>query len=408
MQILIVNTRHYPGGGDSVYAFALAELLRSHGQKVSFFAMQGKSNLPDANEDLFVSHIDYRAMNERKNLITGMQVMARSIYSTEARQKFSVLLDRVKPDVVHLQNIHAHITPSIILEAKRRGIPVVWTIHDYKLVCPNSHFFNDKSEKICEACSGGRFWQATRKRCKKGSRQASGMASLEAYVHQVMNVRTMVDAFLCPSAFLRDKLLENGFDECKTHHLPLFLPESAFSRCSSDQGYILFLGKLEPLKGIYPLLEAARKAPRVKVVLAGNVEEPLRSRLPMLVSANVKYVGFKIGKELDDLRSGARSLVLPSLWYENQPLSILEAFAAGKPVIASDLGGMRELVGDNERGQLVPKGDADALARAMTWMVDHPGDVRNLGDSAYKYAKVNHSAGTHYQHVMKTYQEVLM
>jgi len=382
-------------------------LLRANGHEVSFFAMQGLNNLPDPNSDLFVSYIDYRELNRRKNPVTAAQVMTRSIYSKEARQKFARMVERVKPDVVHLQNIHAHLTPSIIFEAKRRGLPTVWTLHDYKLVCPNSHFLIDQTGEICEACRGGQFWQAARKRCKKGSLLASGMASLEAYAHQMMNVRGKVDAFLCPSSFLRTKLLENGFDAAKTHHLPLFLPQDAFAYTPEDEGYLLFLAKLEPLKGIFPLLDAARRVPHVNVVLAGRVDEPLQSQLPTLLPSNVTYAGFKGGQELADLRRGARALVLPSLWYENQPLSILEAFALGKPVIASDLGGMRELVGENERGLLTAMGEPDALADAMNWMVDHPSDARVIGRRAFQYAKENHSPEKHYRQLMDIYQDVI-
>jgi len=406
LRILIVNTRHYLGGGDSTYAFNLAELLRSHGHQVNFFAMQGPNNLPDENSDLFVSYIDYREMSQRKNPLTAAQVASRSIYSVEARHKFSKLLDRIQPDIIHVQNIHTHITPSVIFEAKKRGIPLVWTLHDYKLVCPNSHFLIDKTSEICEACRGGHFWQATRKRCKKDSVLASGMASLEAYGHRLMGIRGMVDAFLCPSAFLRGKLLENGYDECKAHHIPLFLPKISVVQNMNDDGYLLFLGKLEPLKGIYQLIEAAHQAPTVQIVLAGRAEAPLLSQLPELLPPNVNYAGFKSGAELFALQHSARAFVLPSQWYENQPFSILEAFAFGKPVIVSDLGGMRELVGDNERGLLVPAGDVDGLAGALDWISTHKSEVQEMGKAAQVYARTMHSAEAHYQALMKIYSRV--
>ena len=148
MKVLIANTRHYYGGGDSTYAFNLAKLFRVNGHEVNFFAMQGENNLADPNEDLFVPFIDFRQLNQEKSIANGLKVLGRVIYSREARQKFSALLDRVKPDIVHLQNIHAHITPSIIFEAKRRGLPVVWTLHDYKLICPNSHLLIDATGQI--------------------------------------------------------------------------------------------------------------------------------------------------------------------------------------------------------------------------------------------------------------------
>jgi glycosyltransferase involved in cell wall biosynthesis len=406
LRILIVNTRHYLGGGDSVYSFNLADLLRSKGHEVSFFAMQGKENLPDVNSDLFVSYIDYDKINRTKNSISAVEVAWRSIYSVEARRKFSILLNRVKPDIVHLQNIHAHITPSVILEAKKRSIPVVWTLHDYKLICPNSHFLVDRTGEICEACHGGQFWQATRKRCKKNSILASGMASMEAYTHKWMNIYQKVDSYLCPSLFLQGKLCENGFDNVKVVHLPLFVPEHLFAQTLSDQGYILFLGKMDNIKGIYPLLEAARKTPHVVLKLAGRIQESLKNQLSALLPANVTHVGFKTGQELSELRNGARTLVLPSLCYENQPLSILEAFANGKPVIASNLGGMRELIGENERGLLVPPGNSDELAKALDWIWNHASKVRIMGEAAYNYCHKHHSAEIHYQNILNIYQDV--
>jgi glycosyltransferase involved in cell wall biosynthesis len=406
MKILLVNTRHYSGGGDSTYTFNLADLLKNKGHEVAFFGMQDKLNLPDPNSDLFVSHIDFRELNQRKNPISGLKVLTRSIYSTEARIKFSRMLDRFQPDIIHLQNIHAHITPSVIFEAKKRGIPIVWALHDYKLLCPNSHFLIDTNNLICEACHGGNFIQAVHLRCKKGSLLASSIASLEAYVHRWMNVLSKVDVFLCPSSFLRGKLIENGFSPEKVHHIPLFLPEAQFVQQDQNQGYLLFLGKLEPLKGIFPLIEAARRVPEVRVIMAGRVEEPLKSQLPGLLPSNMEYVGQKSGAELDTLRRNAIALVIPSIWYENQPFSILEMFACGKPVIASDLGGMTELVTHLERGLLIPPNDATELAKAMVWLFTHPIEARKFGQDAYSYAQMHHSSDKHYESLIKIYRTV--
>jgi glycosyltransferase involved in cell wall biosynthesis len=405
-RILFINTRHFYGGGDSTYTFNLADLLRSKGHEVAFFAMRDERNLPDPNADLFVSFINFRELNRRKSLATGLQVLRRVPYSTEARRKFGQMLDRFMPDVVHLQNIHAHITPSVIFEAKQRGLPVVWTLHDYKLICPNSHFLIDATGEICEACGEGAYYQAVLKRCKKGSLLASAMAALEAYAHRLMRVRERVDAFLAPSAFLRDKLIKRGFALEKVHHLPYVLPAGMFHNCDRDEGYLLFLGKLEPIKGIRPLLEACRLAPEVRLILAGRVEEPLASELPTLLPPNAQYVGMKQGEELRQLLHNALAVVLPSLWYENQPFSILEAFACGKPVVASNLGGMTELVAHEERGLLVRSGDVQALAQAMRWMVAHPTEARKMGQMAYSYVLAQHGPKQHYQRLMDLYGQV--
>lgn len=407
MRILLANSFHFYGGGDSTYTFNLANLLRSKGHRVAFFAMQDERNISDPNSDLFVSHIDFKEMNRNKNFLTGLRVMRRVIYSTEARKKFSQMLERLHPDIIHIQNIHAHITPSVIFEAKKRGLPVVWTLHDYKLICPNSHFLIDKKGEICEACSRNLYYKAVLKRCKKDSLLASAMASLEAYAHRIMGLRNIVDFFITPSAFLRRKLIDRGFPPEKVIHLPLFLTEDMFHDVNKDEGYLLFFGKLDPIKGIYPLLQACRKAKKIHLSLAGRAEEPLTRRFVEILPPNTKYVGMKYGDELRSLILKARAVILPSLWYENQPFSIIEAFAAGKPVIVSDLGGMTELVKNSKGGLLVQPGDVQALAEAMKWMVTHGQKVKEMGQAAREYAMREHSSQNHYERLMQIYERVL-
>jgi len=408
MRILLVNTRHFYGGGDSTYTFNLAKVLRNKGHDVAFFAMQDDRNLPDPDSDLFVNHIDFKELNQKKSIYAGLQVASRVIYSKEARKKISKLLDRFQPDIVHLQNIHGHITPSVILEGRRRNLPVVWTLHDYKMVCPNTHFLIDGTNKICEACGNAQYYQAVLKRCKKGSVLASTMACVEAYAHRIMGLRNLPDYFLTPSAFLRNKLIERGFSPSKVKHVPLFLPAEMFDDVGQhDKGYLLFIAKLDPLKGIYPLLEACRQAPEVRLKIAGRADDIIAAKLPSLLPPNAEYVGMKQGDDLRQLLLGARVVVLPSLWYENQPFSITEAFAAGKPVIASDLGGMTELVKDGELGLLVPPGDVKALVEAMRWVVDHAKEAKDMGQSAREYALREHSAERHYERIMEVYGSVM-
>jgi len=407
MKICIVNTRNYYGGGDSTYTLNLAALLKKNGNEVSFFAMQDPKNLPDEYEDLFVSHIDFREMNRKKTVASGIRVVGRVIYSIEARRNFAIALDRMKPDIVHIQNIHGHITPSVIFEAKKRRLPVVWTLHDYKMICPNSHFLIDATHEICEACGNGKYYHSIIKRCKKGSLLASAMACAEAYAHKLMGVRNLPDLFLSPSSFLKAKLIERGFPCDKVVHLPLFLQDEIFARQGQDLGYLLFFAKIDPIKGIFPLIEACGKAPDVKVKIAGKVEDERVKELLKALPPKVQYLGMQQGDTLRELIAKARAVVLPSLWYENQPFSITEAFAAGKPVIASDLGGMTELVKNFERGILTRPGDADALSKAMDWMYNHPESAQEMGKKARQYALREHSAKAHYERITSIYNSLL-
>lgn len=407
MRILLVNTRFFRGGGDSTYVFNLADLLRSQGHEVAFFAMHDARNLPDPNSDLFVSPIDFRSLNRAKSLRTGLQVLGRAIYSTEARKKFDLLLDRFQPDIVHLQNYLAHITASIIFAARARGLPVVSTLHDFRLLCPNTTYIVDATGEICEACGAGAYYRALLKSCKKGSRLASGMAALEAYMLRLMGVRQCVDAFLAPSIFLRDKLLAQGFPPHKVHHVPLFLPPEQFVNGSENDGYLLFLGRLEPIKGIRSLLLACGAAPQISLLLAGECEGAFAGELAGLLPANAHYLGLQQGQALRRLLARALAVVVPSLFYENQPFSILEAFAAGKPVITSCLGGMAELVPHGERGLLVGPGHVDGLAEAMSWIVAHPVEASRIGGAAQEYARQAHGAAEHYARLTRVYEKVL-
>lgn len=407
MRILLVNSHHYPGGGDCTYVFNLARLLQQAGHIPAFFAMQDARNRPDPNQDLFVSPIDFRALNQAKSLANSWKVLTRSIYSTEARKNFRRLIDRFQPDLVHLHNIEAHLTPSVALEAHRQKLPLVWTLHDYRMICPNSHLLIDRSGEICQACQGKHYYQAALKRCKKDSFLASLMASLQSYAHEGMGLIDKTQVFLTPSNFLRQKLLQAGFPAGKVVHLPLFVETPAPNAASARPEHLLFMARLEVTKGIRVLIEASRLVPQVKVVLAGSLDPLLADALLASLPANVTYVGLQDSAGLAGLLQKAYASLTPSIWYENQPFSILEAFAAGKPVIASDLGGMTELVAHGQRGLLVPPGDPAALAQAMGWMVAHPEQAQAMGASAQAYVQCEHNPRSHAQAILDIYRRCL-
>jgi glycosyltransferase involved in cell wall biosynthesis len=404
MRILIANTRHYRQGGDSTYAFGLADALRGAGHDVAFFAMAGERNERDPNEDLFVSYIDFRELNKKKSVAAGLNVLGRSVFSSEAAQKFTRLVERFRPDVVHLQNIHAHLTPSIVFAARRAGLPVVWTLHDYKLMCPNSHFRIDTTGELCQACRPGHYLPSLSRKCKKGSLVASGMAAVEAYAHWARGLRRQVHSYLSPSKFLADKLIEHGWPEGSVCHVPNFLDVSAEQPVRGVGRHFLFVGKLEPLKGIDTLLDAAPRVPQCDIVLVGACDDPdVRARLHRL-PANVRYLGPKTRTDILALLADARALVMPSIWYENQPMAILEAFASGVPVIGSRLGGIPELVAHGDRGILVQAGNAIELADAIAELDREAASAARMGRMAHEYVTRHHSAAGHLAAVTHIYR----
>ena len=206
MRILIVTSFLFPRGGDSTYSFSLGKLLESMGHEVFFWGMKHESNMKFDYSSLFVESIDFVSLNNNKSIVTGLKVIKRAIYSTESKIKISEYLKIVRPDLVHLNSIHGHITPSIIPAIKKFHIPIVWTLHDFRLLCPNTHFLSNG--KNCEKCKKRRFYYCTLKKCKKQSFLSSLVASLDAYFYWLRPLENQVDYFISPSIFLKTKMIE--------------------------------------------------------------------------------------------------------------------------------------------------------------------------------------------------------
>lgn len=404
MKVLLVNKFHYRRGGDCVYTFALAELLRKHGHEVFHFSMRHPQNLPCAEERFFVSHIDFAALNTKKNPITAAKVLARSIYSLEARRRIRALLSEIRPDIAHLQNIHSHITPSILTELERAHIPVLWTLHDYKLICPEDSFLSNGV--ICEACKGGRFYECTRRRCKKGSLAASFVASLEAYAHQWLRIPEKIYQFIAPSQFLRTKFIEFGWPAEKIVFIRNFLPNGARRPYHSDGKYGLYLGTLKPTKGVRTLLGALKAIPDIPFHILGAGDE-LRTYQEIAQAMNltkVSFPGFLTGSALQEEINGAAFGVIPSEWYENCPYAVMELMAAGKPVIASRIGGLPELVSDGETGLLFEPGAHAELAERIRLIWSNPSLRVRLGKNAARRAENEFAADRYYETIADLYQ----
>ena len=231
------------------------------------------------------------------------------------------------------------------------------------------------------------------------------MVAIEAYSHGLMKIKERVDAFLAPSRFMMSKLIGGGLHPEKVQQVPYFLPDEMLRDDGDEnQGYLLFLGKIDPIKGVRTLVEACRLVPELRVILAGRSTEPMAREMSESLPGNASYVGMKHGEELRALLHGAQGVVVPSLSYENQPFTILESFGYGKPVIGSRLGGIAELIGDGNRGLLVQPGDAADLARAMLWMKTHSMEAVRMGQAGREFVLANHTPQQHYERLMQIYQ----
>jgi glycosyltransferase involved in cell wall biosynthesis len=408
MKILIVQTFHYFRGGDCTYGFSLANLLKKKGHQINYFGMKHPLNLLCEDEKYFVDYIDFREANANKNIINGLKVVSRSIYSIQARAKFRKILNDKNPDIIHLQNLHGHLTPSILYEAKKNKIPVVMTLHDYKFICPNTHFLSHGI--ICEKCKGSKYYNCTLNKCKKESIPASIIASLEAYIHKLQAITYKIDLFISPSNFLKNKFVEYGYDSSKVKVINNFLSDNIFSYDKEDTSeYIVYFGQLEIWKGVQNLIAAAKELPGIqfKIIGEGSYKDKLTSIANSLNVKNITFEGFKGKIELFKIIKQSKLIIVPSEWYENYPYSIMEAMAQGKPVIASNIGGLPELVTHQETGLLFKAGNKNDLIMQIKKLYYNNNLLKTYSENAYEFAKKNWNDEKYYSNIIYEYNKLI-
>lgn len=403
MKILQVNKFFYLKGGSERYYFDLCSLLESKGHRVFHFSMQHPRNRRSEQERYFVSEID---LNSPMGFTRKIHAATRIIYSTEARSKFSRLIDDLKPDIIHFHNITRQISPSVIDVASSKGIPMVQTVHDLYLVCPAHSFYVDQT--ICEKCGSGCYWHCIANKCIDGSLCASVVGAFESYLHSWLGLYKKIAKMIAPSLFIKAKIERLKWTVSKTIHLPYFIPP-AQDYSKYDDGYVLFAGRISDEKGIGTLINAAKSLRDVRFVIAG--EGPKLDHYRSLASSaglsNVEFKGYADSKLMEDLLKGASCVVMPSVSYENLPLIILEAFARGKPVVGSDCGGIPELVKDGETGYLFKPNDAASLAENLKKILVDSEIRRGMGRKARDLVSGIFSPDFHYTKIMSIYESLV-
>ena len=405
LNILLVNTFYYGRGGAPIYGIRLEKLLHQRGHNVLQFAMKSSHNLPSPYEKYFVDHIDFVEELRQFRPHNALRVLTRTFHFSQARKNMEQLLDENPVDIVHLNNFLHHITLSIIEPIRRRGIPIVWTLHDHILVCPNTNLYDDRLGAPCERCRStfGRFVNPIIRRCKKGSLAASAIAAAEALYIAAHKPAKIPKFFIAPSQFLLNQHRKMGFDVSRFVVVPNFVEVDQFEPHFGGD-YVLYFGRLSPEKGVDVLIRAMAKLPHIPLVIAGTgpQEKALKS-LASQTGANVRFTGFLSGNELKEAIYGARFTVLPSVCFENSPLSVMESFAAGKPVIGTNLGGIPELVSEDV-GILVPPGDVDALAEAISTLWHNEPAVLKMGRNARALAEEKFTTQKHLEKILEIYR----
>ena len=398
MKILMVNKFLYPKGGSETYVIKLGSILQSNGHEVQYFGLDDPRNILGNRLGLFVSGVDF-SQGIRRNLTAPFRI----IYSAEARNKIGRVLRDFEPDVIHLNNIQYHLTPSIILEIHRyrkqtgRKVKIVYTAHDYQLVCP-SHGLFDKDLRPCEKCLDGNYLHCLKNKCIKNSYAKSLLGMLDAFVWMWNKTYAYIDTIICCSFFLKNKLdLQERYMH-KTIALHNFVdPVDEIN--VQKENYVLQFGHLSKEKGAFTLLEVARRMPDVRFVFAGHgaaVDEIMK--VP-----NAEYVGFKTGKELEMLIRKAKVSVCPSEWFENCPFSVIESQIYGTPVIGSNIGGIPELIKVGYTGELFEVGNIDSLEEKLNKLLSNEGLLSQYSANCRNY--VCETEESYYQKLMCIYEE---
>ena len=356
MKILMVNKYLYFKGGAETYALKVAQYLQNEGHELQFFGMNSKKNMVSNNLGLYTQEMDFHNSKMERYLYPF-----KIIYSFEAKRKIKKIINDFKPDIIHLNNINFQLTPSIIEMAYKMEIPVVQTVHDYQMICPNHLLFNKNG--ICEKCLKGSKWNCAKYKCIHDSEVKSIIGSIEGILYtKILKTYKKISKFICPSYFLESKLLEaSEIYKDKTIAIHNYIELKKLEHYDKED-YVLFFGRLSEEKGLNIFLEACKELKDIKFKVAGT--GPLQD-LCKKVSPNVEYVGFKTGKELEQLIAKAKFSVYPSIWYENCPLSILESESLGTPVITANYGGMKELVENEKTGIFIDKINKMSLKNAI-------------------------------------------
>ncbi len=403
MKILHVNKFFYVKGGSERYYFDLCRLLSAKGHEVLHFSMRHPRNQPSSQAQYFVSQVDFNSpMGPASRISAAMRIL----YSIEAKKKIGNLVDRLKPDIVHFHNINRQLSPSIIDALSSRSIPMVQTLHDLSLVCPAHSFF--VNGKPCEECGAGAYWHGIPKKCIDGKFTSTLLGVAEAYFHKWLGIYRKIAKFIAPSKFLGSKIARLGWTESRIVHLPYFVPQAP-DYSGFNNGYVLFAGRVSEEKGVGVLLEAAKSLKKRSFIVAGEGEalkEYCRKAVENNIT-NIEFIGYVKGDDLENLIKGAACVVVPSVSYENLPLTILEAFARGKPVVGSRAGGIPELVKDGETGYTFEPGSGEALAEAIESTVSDETRRTNMGIGAREFIGGEFSAEYHYGRITSIYEEIL-
>ena len=400
MKILLVNKFHYLNGGSEKYYFELGKLLKEHGNEVAYFSMKDDRNIKTGDKEYFVEKID---------LNTGSKLKALDIvYSKENYKKMQEVIDDFKPDIVHLNNFQRQLSASIVDCCKKNNIPMVFTAHDMQAICPASAMLY-KGE-ICEDCIKKGYSSCIKKTCIKNSKLKSILGVLEAQYYRKNKIYSKIDFIITPSEFLKKQLIKGKLEYKRIETVHNFVIDSNRENNNNDNKYAFFFGRLSGEKGILNLLNAIKQLDNGNLIIAGD--GPERKNIEKFIKENniedkVKMVGYLKQEQVKEYIENSRFVVVPSIWYENCPYSILETMEIGRPIIGSQIGGIPELIEDKENGFVYEYDNIDELAEKMKTLFDNNEVANQQGRMSRKLYEEKYSENIYYNKILEIYTNLI-
>jgi glycosyltransferase involved in cell wall biosynthesis len=405
MKILLINKFLYPKGGDAICTLTTGDILKQNDHSVCFWGMAHPDNPDYPFKKHFVPQIDYE---NSRGLLTKMKTAANILYSLQSKKNLCAMLKNFHPDLIHLNNFAHQISPSILDVIKAHRIPTVMTMHDYKMVCP-AYKLLCKNE-ICEKCREGRYYHCFLNRCTKDSAFKSMVNVAEMYLHHnLLRIYDKIDIYISPSRFLKKKVVEMGLSG-EIAYLPNCVDLSKFEhRPHCQENSIVYVGRLSHEKGVETLMDAVKGIDvKLKIIGDGPLSGYLREKRVREGIQNVIFLGYRDSQRLHDEIRSSMFLVIPSEWYENNPMSVIEAFALGKPVAGSRIGGIPELVQDGKTGITFSPGNVTDLHNKILFMLKNEQKLEEMGQAARKLVEQKFNTTVYYDCLMKIYEHAKM
>lgn len=392
MKVIVANYRYFIAGGPEKYMFKFIEAAQKRKIEIIPFSIENLQNEETPYSKYFAKPRSKQLMySETKKTFGNIIGMIRAtVWNYDAEYRLRKLIRYTKPDAIYILHEINHLSPSIIRAASKEGIRVVHRISDFFMFCPKYDFLCDN--EICEACMHGDYSKAIKKRCVKDSKIGTIFRVLAMKLYKKIKIFDQVDKFVCTCNFTKQKLIEGGIDKDKIICVPTFIDASKIKPCYKHNNYFLFLGRLAHQKGAIYAIKAIEQLKDSDYILkiSGTItnneydQELWKYIQEHGLEHKVDFVGFKKGKELEELIEESTCIVCPAIWYENMPNTVIEAYAYGKPVVASRVGSLEEIVEDGKTGFLFEMKNHMDFAKKLRLFIDNPELSRELGMNARK------------------------